>query len=100
MLNCARDATGNVELWRHGLARTSDLVLLGEPTSVGHRAGRTHSRAESLGQVEDNLKFLLVRQASAASHYDICLSEIDFPLCRMKHFEDLTFQPVGRQWNV
>src|SRR5215207_4596846 len=50
VLDRTGDAVGDVELRRHGLAGLADLERVRVPARVDRRTGRTHSRAEAVGE--------------------------------------------------
>src|SRR5688572_3421910 len=62
-------------------------MFLGQPASIGHWTGSANACAEGLGQVENDLKLLFVRQASPASHNDVRLAQIHLALSCLNNFE-------------
>src|SRR5439155_7386207 len=58
VLDCARNAAGDVELRRDGLAGLADLRCVGIPPGVDDRARRSDRPAERLGELFDEREVL------------------------------------------
>ena len=53
VLRRTRDATGQVDVWLHGLAGLAHLVGIGHPSSVNNRTTRASGTVEQFGQIFD-----------------------------------------------
>src|SRR5512139_2996090 len=59
MLNCARDAAGDIQIRSYHPARLTHLVAVRYVSAVDGRTARTHGRAQDGGQVTDQSESLL-----------------------------------------
>ena len=77
MLNCARNAAGDVQLGVNGAARLSDLVAAVDPAGVHCRTGRAHHTAEHLCQLFKHREILRSFHAAPAGDDHLRLADVE-----------------------
>src|SRR3954447_12621037 len=77
MLDRARDAKRDVELWRNRLSRAANLPIHGQPPRVADRAGGGELGAHRLRELLRDLDMLLPLDAAADRNNALGLREID-----------------------
>src|SRR5438094_602256 len=70
MLDRARDAESDVEVWRDRLPSLPDLLLVRPPSGVRDGTGRSHGASERIGELLDEMPVLGALEAPAARHDD------------------------------
>ena len=77
VLDRARDAEREVELRRHGLARTAHLALQRQPAGVADRPRRGQLGVERFGQLLGQRQLVLLADAAPDGHDALGLREVD-----------------------
>src|SRR5690606_38021805 len=71
------DTASDIEVGADGFTGLSDLIVVGNPTRVYCRTGRTHRAAQRIGQGLHRGEPIWPTHAAAATHDDLGVAEVD-----------------------
>src|SRR4051794_40311102 len=100
VLDRARDARGQVQLRRDGLARLADLGGVGVPAGVDHRSGGRDRTAERARERLERLEALGLAEPAAAGHEHVCVLDVDVGAALLAALDHLRLQRVGSVLDV